>query len=186
MPGGRTRLDRMRATLRREAEIIGNLAAQLDEDLEAAVDMLLETRGHVLVGGAGTSNAISRRFAHLLCCCGVPATFISAADCLHGASGVVTTADTVVLISKGGRTAEVNECARIVRQRGGRLVAFTGSALNQSWVCLPMRLLWLVFPLKATPSAWSQPPARWRSRPCRTRFVKRCCSRKDTHARSSQ
>lgn len=125
MPGGRTRLDRMRATLRREAEIIGNLAAQLDEDLEAAVDMLLETRGHVLVGGAGTSNAISRRFAHLLCCCGVPATFISAADCLHGASGVVTTADTVVLISKGGRTAEVNECARIVRQRGGRLVAFT-------------------------------------------------------------
>ena len=131
MPGSSTRLERMRATLRREAEIITNLAAQLNQGFEAAVDLLFETRGHVLVGGAGTSNATARRFAHLLCCCGVPAVFISAADCLHGASGVVTAADTVVLISKGGKTVEVNQCARIVRQRGARLVALTEEAESE-------------------------------------------------------
>ena len=127
MPGGRARLERMRATLRREAAILSDLAAGLADESQSAVDLLLETRGHVLVGGAGTSNAVARRFAHLLCCCGVPAAFISAADCLHGGSGVVTPADTVVLVSKGGKTAEVNQCARIAKQRGARLVAFTES-----------------------------------------------------------
>jgi arabinose-5-phosphate isomerase len=115
----------MRATLRREAAILEGLAERLNESSDAAVDLLLGTRGHVLVGGAGTSNAIARRLAHLLCCCGVPAVFLSPADSLHGSSGAVTAADTVVLISKGGRTAEVNEFARIAKQQGGRLVAFT-------------------------------------------------------------
>ena len=125
MPGGCARLERMRNTLRREAAILQDLAEHLNESLEAGVDMLLQTRGHVLVGGAGTSNAVARRLAHLLCCCGVPAVFLSPADSLHGSSGAVTDADTVLLISKGGRTAEVNDFARIARQRGCRLVAIT-------------------------------------------------------------
>ncbi len=125
MLGGRARLERMQATLRREAAVLGDLAARLDETPDAAVDLLIETLGHVLVGGAGTSNAVARRFAHLLCCSGLPAVYVSAADCLHGSSGAVTGADTVVLISKGGKTAEVNQFARIVKQRGGRLLAIT-------------------------------------------------------------
>jgi arabinose-5-phosphate isomerase len=115
----------MQATLRREAAILEQLAGHIGESSTAAVDLLLGTRGHVLVGGAGTSNAVARRMAHLLCCCGVPAVYLSAADCLHGSAGAVTAADTVVLISKGGKTAEVNEFARIAKQRGARLVAFT-------------------------------------------------------------
>jgi D-arabinose 5-phosphate isomerase GutQ len=125
MPDGSARLERMRATLLRDAAILADLASGLDEASAAAVDLLLETRGHVLVGGAGTSNAVAKRLAHLLCCCGVPAVFLHPSDSLHGSSGAITEKDTVVLISKGGKTADVNRFARIAKERGARLVAFT-------------------------------------------------------------
>jgi arabinose-5-phosphate isomerase len=118
-------MERMKATLRREAEIIDDLARSLDEGAAAAVDLLIVTRGHVLVGGAGTSNAVARRFAHLLSCCGIPAVFIHPADSLHGGAGAVKPDDTVVLISKGGTTAEVNRFGKIVKGRGAKIIAFT-------------------------------------------------------------
>jgi arabinose-5-phosphate isomerase len=115
----------MRATLCREAAVLMDLASALDAGSAAAADLLLETRGHVLVGGAGTSNAVAKRLAHLLCCCGVPAVVLHPADGLHGGSGAVTGNDTVVLISKGGKTTEINRFAGLAKERGARVVAFT-------------------------------------------------------------
>jgi arabinose-5-phosphate isomerase len=125
MPDHSAHLERMKVTLRREAEIIDEVARSLDEGAVAAVDLLIVTRGHVLVGGAGTSNAVARRFAHLLSCCGIPAVFIHPADSLHGGAGAVKPDDTVVLISKGGTTAEVNRFGEIARSRGAKIIAFT-------------------------------------------------------------
>lgn len=128
------RLERMRATIRREAGVLERVAQHLDEDAARAVDLLVATKGHVLVGGAGTSNAVAKRFAHLLSCSGQAALFLSPADSLHGSSGAVTARDTVVLISKGGKTLEVNAFAKIVKQRGARVIAFTeapGSELGK-------------------------------------------------------
>ena len=125
MPVNGGRLDRMRATIEREARILAGIAAALGEGASDAVDLILETTGHVLVGGAGTSNTIASRFAHLLSCSGQPALFLHPADSLHGSSGAVTPNDTVILISKGGKTLEVNRFARIVKDRGAKLIAFT-------------------------------------------------------------
>jgi len=125
MPDAGARLERMRATLRREAAVLAEISSSLDEASLAAVDLLAATRGHVLAGGAGTSNAVAWRLAHLLCCCGVPAVFLHPSDSLHGSSGAITENDTVVLISKGGQTADVNRFARIARERGARVIAFT-------------------------------------------------------------
>jgi len=118
-------LERMKATIRREAEILGDLARTLDENAAKALEILLATRGHVLIGGAGTSNAVARRFAHLLSCSGLPALFIHPADSLHGGSGAVKPEDSVVLISKGGKTAEVNRFAEIAKGRGAKVISFT-------------------------------------------------------------
>jgi arabinose-5-phosphate isomerase len=115
----------MQATVAREAAVLAQVALALDQGASAAVDVILATQGHVLVGGAGTSKAIAQRFAHLLCCSGQPAVFLHPADSLHGASGAVRAEDTIVLISKGGSTAEVNRFAAIAKQRGARLIAFT-------------------------------------------------------------
>jgi arabinose-5-phosphate isomerase len=125
MADGGKRLERMRATLRREASVLEELAADLDETTGAAVDVLLETRGHVLVGGAGTSSAIACRFAHLLSCCGVPALFLDPAQAVHGGAGAVRHGDTVVLVSRQGQSSEVNTFAAIARQLGASVIAMT-------------------------------------------------------------
>ncbi|NJL95664.1 MAG: SIS domain-containing protein [Anaerolineae bacterium] len=118
-------LEQARAVLERESASVAALTQQLDESFAEVVRLLLACEGHVLVGGSGTSNAIALRFAHLLSCCGTPALFIHPGDAQHGAAGAVTARDVVIAISKGGRTAEVNALARIAKERGAKLVAFT-------------------------------------------------------------
>lgn len=110
----------------REALAVKALVEQFDEEsLGAVLSLLLDCQGHILVAGAGTSNAMARRFAHLLSCSGTPALHVSAADSLHGGAGAITDRDVVYLISKGGRSAEINQFAEIARQRGARIVAQT-------------------------------------------------------------
>lgn len=118
-------VSRARQVLEREAQGIAELASQMDESLTGIVDALLGCRGHVLVTGAGTSHAMAQRFAHLLSCCGVPALCISAADSLHGTSGAITANDLVFVISKGGRSSEINQFVEVARVRGAQVIAQT-------------------------------------------------------------
>jgi D-arabinose 5-phosphate isomerase GutQ len=116
---------RAREVIDREAQGVRALAGQMDESLAEIVELLYNCRGHVLVTGAGTSHAIAQRLAHLFSCSGTPALCVSAAEGLHGASGAVTANDVVYAISKGGRTAEINQFAEIAKARGARVVAQT-------------------------------------------------------------
>jgi arabinose-5-phosphate isomerase len=116
---------RAREVIAREAESVRALIDQVDERLAEVVDLLYDCRGHVLVAGAGTSHAMAQRFAHLLSCSGEPALCISAADSLHGGAGAITASDVVYVISKGGRSAEINQFVGIARARGAKVVAQT-------------------------------------------------------------
>lgn len=109
----------------REAQAVKALVDQFNDGLEGVVDLLLNCQGHVLVTGAGTSRSVAGRFAHLLSCCGTPALFISAADSLHGGSGAITANDVVFAISKGGRSAEINQFAELAKSRGAKIIAQT-------------------------------------------------------------
>jgi len=116
---------RARDIIQREAEAVSALGEQLDDSVCDVADLLLSCQGHVLVGGMGTSHSVARRFAHLLSCCGTPALCIDAADCLHGGAGAITPDDILFLISKGGRSAEINRLAEIARARGAKVVCQT-------------------------------------------------------------
>lgn len=123
-------LARAREVLAREAAAVAALAEQLDESLEPVVALLLGCKGHVLVAGAGTSHAMAQRFAHLLSCSGTPALCIHAADCLHGGAGAITAQDVVFVISKGGRSDEINRLVEIAHARGARVVAQTEDPMS--------------------------------------------------------
>ena len=116
---------RAREIVEREAQAVKALAEQFDENLAGILDLMLNCQGHVLVTGAGTSHAMAQRFAHLLSCSGTPALCISAADSLHGGAGAVTANDVVFIISKGGRSAEINQFVEVARQRGAKVIAQT-------------------------------------------------------------
>lgn len=118
-------LARARRVIQSESEALCALEQRLPETLAEVVKLMLHCRGHVLVAGAGTCWAIAERFAHLLACCGTPALFINAANATHGGAGSVTDKDIVYVISKGGRTAELNEFVRIAKGRGAKIIAQT-------------------------------------------------------------
>lgn len=118
-------IERAREIVAREAEAVRALAGQLDSGLVEVVRLLLACRGHVLVTGAGTSHAMAMRLAHLLSCAGTPALCISAAGALHGGAGAVRAEDVLYVISKGGRSAEVNEFVDIAKGRGAKIIAQT-------------------------------------------------------------
>jgi arabinose-5-phosphate isomerase len=116
---------RAQAIVRREAEAVSALAEQFDDSLSTVLSILFNCTGHVLVAGMGTSGALAQRLAHQLSSSGTPALAISPADGLHGGSGAVTEKDVVYLISRGGRSDEINQFAAIARSRGARIVAQT-------------------------------------------------------------
>lgn len=113
------------ATIQQESAGIAALIDQLDQRFVEAVELILHCQGHVLVAGSGTSHPVAARLAHLLSCCGTPALFIHPGDSQHGLSGAVTERDTLIVISKGGETTEVNYLAQIAKKRGARLIGIT-------------------------------------------------------------
>jgi D-arabinose 5-phosphate isomerase GutQ len=114
---------RAREVIECEARGVRALIEQVSETVADVVEVLYRCKGHVLVAGAGTSHAMAQRLAHLMSCCGTPALCINAGDFLHGASGALRTEDVLYVISKGGRTAEINALAEIARARGCAVVA---------------------------------------------------------------
>lgn len=121
----REMLEKAKEVVRREARAVASLADQFDESVAGVVEILASCKGHVLVTGTGTSHAMALRLAHLLACCGTPAIFVNATDCLHGGSGAITANDVLFVISKGGQSDEINRSAAIARTRGAKVIAQT-------------------------------------------------------------
>lgn len=118
-------LTRAAGVVRAEAAAVASLAERMPGTFAAAVRLMLDCQGHVIVSGSGTSHAVALRFAHLLSCCGTPALFLHPGDSQHGAAGALRAGDVWVGLSKGGETAEVCFLAGVARKRGAKVVAIT-------------------------------------------------------------
>lgn len=116
-----------RDRIRAEVAALEAVESGLDETFVAATRLVLAMTGKVLVIGVGTSGPVARRMAHLLSTSGTPSLFLHPTDALHGSLGAITDGDVVVTISKGGRSAELNEFATLAQRRGAKLLVLTAS-----------------------------------------------------------
>lgn len=116
-----------RDCLLREAAAVEAVAAGIDADFVRTASLIMSCRGKLFIGGSGTSGTVARRMAHILSVTGTPTVPFSPADSLHGSSGAITSDDLVLLISNGGASEEVVQAARVVQQRGTRVISLTGS-----------------------------------------------------------
>jgi arabinose-5-phosphate isomerase len=119
-------LDKAQNVIQNETDALLGISNQLKaENLQQITKIMLDCPGHILVTGAGTSRAVAVRFAHLLACCGTPALPINAADALHGGAGAIKQGDVIFVISKGGRSREINNFVEIAKSRGARIISQT-------------------------------------------------------------
>ena len=101
-------LSEINRCLTMEAESIAQLRQSLEQEVVlAAAKALMNCKGKVILSGCGTSAMAARKVAHSLSCIEIPALFLSPADAVHGALGVLQREDILILISKGGNTQEL-------------------------------------------------------------------------------
>ena len=120
-------LDLARRVLAIEAGAVQTLASQLDAGFVRAVDLILASRGRVIVSGIGKTGHIGRKFAATLASTGTPAYFVHAAEAAHGDLGMITSDDVLVAISYSGSSEELLKIVPLVKRQGARLIALTGN-----------------------------------------------------------
>lgn len=112
--------------IRTAADAVAALAAKPTDAIERAIEVVLAAPGQVVVTGLGKSGLVGAKIAATLSSVGTPATFVHAADALHGDSGIVREGDVVVAISNSGETAEVCAFVDMVRARGVKVIGISG------------------------------------------------------------
>jgi len=116
-----------RAVLAAEQAGLAQLAASLDGDFSAAVNMLAATTGRAVVSGMGKSGHVARKIAATFASTGTPACFVHPAEASHGDLGMVIPGDVVLALSNSGETAELADLVAHTRRFGIGLIAVTGS-----------------------------------------------------------
>jgi arabinose-5-phosphate isomerase len=111
--------------IRIAAEAVAALQHRPLEPITRAVEAIVAAPGRVVVTGLGKSGLIGAKIAATLSSTGTPASYVHAADALHGDSGLVRDGDVVIAISNSGETAEVCAFVELV-QPGATVIAISG------------------------------------------------------------
>jgi len=112
--------------LETEAAGILEIAAKLDDNFTRAVDLILASRGRVIVSGIGKSGLIGKKIVATLNSMGTLALFLHPVEAMHGDLGAVGADDILLALSNSGETVELNALIPSIKKIGCKVVALTG------------------------------------------------------------
>ncbi|MGJ5617639.1 KpsF/GutQ family sugar-phosphate isomerase [Sulfitobacter sp. MF3-043] len=118
-------LDTARRVIRTEAKALNSLAEGLDARFRDAIDMIMATKGRVIVTGIGKSGHIANKIAATFASTGTPAQFVHPAEASHGDLGMITTADVILAISNSGEAPELGNLIAYSRRFSIPLIGIT-------------------------------------------------------------
>jgi arabinose-5-phosphate isomerase len=113
------------SALNTEIAALNNFAKTLEANLKPALEIIIESKGHVVITGLGKSGLVGAKIAATLSSTGTPSFFLHSTDALHGDSGALTSGDVLMAISNSGETAEVNAIAKMAKGWGNSVIAIT-------------------------------------------------------------
>ena len=116
-----------RDVLLNESKAVENLINYIDNDFEACVQYIFQSKGRVVVTGVGKSAIIANKIVATLNSTGTPAMFMHAADAIHGDLGMIQSDDVVICISKSGNTPEIKVLVPLLKRRGSKLVGLVSN-----------------------------------------------------------
>ncbi len=146
-PATRDAIKSARRTFEAEGTGIAALQAAIGErsgpDFTAAVALIAEASGRVIVTGMGKSGHVGRKIAATLASTGTPAYFVHPAEASHGDLGMIRNEDVILALSWSGETAELSDIVAYSRRFRVGLIGITSnreSALGREadvCLCLP-------------------------------------------------
>ena len=127
-----------------ESKAVADISGYLDtEKFGEAVDAL-SFCPKIITCASGSSGIAAKKFAHSLCCIERNAQFLSPAEAIHGGMGCIKKGDAVVMVSRGGKTAELLPIIHVCNKKGAILIAVTenlGSPLaEKAQIVVPLQI----------------------------------------------
>lgn len=115
-------------TIQAAAEALQTLATALADDsaLPAALELLKNCQGRVVVTGVGKSGHIGGKIAATLASTGTPSLFVHPTEALHGDLGMITQADVIIALSHSGESKELAAILQYAARFHIPLLALTG------------------------------------------------------------
>lgn len=110
-------------TIAEEEKTISQLKKYIDGDFVNTVELILKSKGRVVVTGIGKSANIANKIVATLNSTGTPALFMHAADAIHGDLGMIRPNDIIICISKSGSTPEIKVLVPLIKNMGNTLIA---------------------------------------------------------------
>lgn len=110
-----------------EAEAILNLIPKLDDNFTRAIDIILKSKGRLIVTGVGKSGHIGGKIASTMASTGTPAFFVNPLDAFHGDLGMICEGDVVIAISNSGQTDELLRFIPMLADRKIPIISMSGN-----------------------------------------------------------
>lgn len=120
-------LRRAKQVLDIEARSIVNLKKGINQDFKKAVQLILRSKGRVVVSGMGKTGIIAQKFSATLSSTGTPSLFLHMVEAIHGDLGRVTSSDVVIIISNSGSSEEMKQLLPFLKKIGSKIIALTGN-----------------------------------------------------------
>lgn len=124
-----------------EAEALETLASALPESFTEVVNLIVKSKGRVIISGVGKSGHIARKIAATLASTGTPSFFMHATEASHGDLGIVTPNDICILISNSGETRELGDVVAHTRRFSIPLIAISSGKTSTLMKAADFQLL---------------------------------------------
>jgi arabinose-5-phosphate isomerase len=121
-------IKRAKEVLEIEAQAIRILKGRLGKGFIKAVELILKSKGRVVVSGMGKTGIIAQKFSATLASTGTPSLFLHTAEAIHGDLGKVTAEDIVIILSNSGSTEEMKQLLPILKKIGAPIISLTGNS----------------------------------------------------------
>ncbi|MCE8513191.1 KpsF/GutQ family sugar-phosphate isomerase [Ruegeria pomeroyi] len=118
-------IDTARQVVLDEARALDALSESLGDGFAEAVELILRTKGRVIVSGIGKSGHIGHKIAATLASTGTPAYFVHPAEASHGDLGMLSGDDVVLAISNSGEAPELANLLAFTRRFGIPLIGLS-------------------------------------------------------------
>ncbi len=114
-------------SLQAQSRALNQIAEQLGDEFDAAIRLILNCCGRVIVSGVGKSGLVGKKISATLASTGTPSFFIHPTEAYHGDLGMIKPEDLVILISYSGETDEVIKLIPSLNEFGNPLISIVGN-----------------------------------------------------------
>ena len=110
-----------------EAQALERAAARLDKNFLDAIDLIMHTKGKLIITGVGKSGLVGAKMAATFASTGTSSFFLHPTEALHGDLGMISKGDTLLAISSSGESEELTKILPHIKRFEIPLIGLTGN-----------------------------------------------------------